>query len=233
MHPKLELMIDDAIYLSTNIQMPTLSSAFAVGGGVFFNGQLIIRRNGMDYNALGKSIKTERLETKEKSYMRKFLSVIVIVLLTETLYAQGQMAALIHLNANVFECGSLQYKDGRVEEYKFVSIPRANMASIAVSNESKTKGIKEVDVNELVSVTIWHEKFPEKKTTLYHVEADKVLLLPTNVWGFPIASSEWGTLYQCYLTYTMYVDCGNLEGDLYIVDGVPDPIYCYLQCRDF
>lgn len=165
--------------------------------------------------------------------MRKFLSVIVIVLLSETLYAQGQMAALIHLNANVFECGSLQYKDGRVEEYKFVSIPRANMASIAVSNESKTKGIKEVDVNELVSVTIWHEKFPEKKTTLYHVEADKVLLLPTNVWGFPIASSEWGTLYQCYLTYTMYVDCGDLEGDLYIVDGVPDPIYCYLQCRDF
>ena len=51
--------------------------------------------------------------------MRKFLSVIVIVLLSETLYAQGQMAALIHLNANVFECGSLQYKDGRVEEYKF------------------------------------------------------------------------------------------------------------------
>ena len=80
--------------------------------------------------------------------MRKFLSVIVIVLLSETLYAQGQMAALIHLNANVFECGSLRYKDGRVEEYKFVSIPRANMASIAVSNESKTKGIKEVDVNE-------------------------------------------------------------------------------------
>lgn len=51
MHPKLELMIDDAIYLSTNIQMPTLSSVFA--GGVFYNGQLIIRRNGMDYNALG------------------------------------------------------------------------------------------------------------------------------------------------------------------------------------
>lgn len=164
--------------------------------------------------------------------MKKILSTIVIVFLSVSLYAQGQMAALIHQNVNVFECGSLHYKDGRVEEYKYVSIPRANMTSIAVSNESKTKGIKEIDVDELVSVTIWHENFPENKTTLYHVVADKYALIPTNVWGIPIASSKWGTLYQCYVTYTMYVDCGDLEGDLYIVDGAPNPVHCYLQCRD-
>lgn len=165
--------------------------------------------------------------------MKKILPILAILLCMAATPVQAQLGALIHQTVNVFYCGSLLYKDGHTEEYRFVAVPKSNQASIDVSNEGKNKGIIHVDVNELIAVTIWHEDFPEKKTTLYHLDADSYAMLPGNVWGKPIASSAWGTLYKCHTTYTMDTKTGELEGDIYIVDNAPNPTYCYLQCKDF
>lgn len=142
--------------------------------------------------------------------------------------------------------GIVVFKDGHEQAYRWVQIPRQDMKGFKVAEDEKHK--KPIDLNpaDIAAVVIWSEALPEKKVTLIHIEAEKSDLpfyktYPTEAWGYPIASSAWGTVFKCNYGFYINKKTGELEaeyakrtssmGNTMYVEEVAAG--CYLWCADF
>lgn len=182
-------------------------------------------------------------------YMKKFFS-LLLLLTTLTVGANAQLVSLIagaiKKAVPIYTPGVITYKDGHKVEYMWVELPKSGDVSIKVSNDPKHKNADEVDASEIKYITYWSQQFPEKKLTLYKLHADKsnipfTATMQVEVWGYPIAASEWGIVYKCHPRYELNKKTGEIElcydvrsvqmGNTVHYETVAAS--CFLQCKDF
>lgn len=160
--------------------------------------------------------------------------------------AQAQIVNAIRKAIVHYTPGVVNFKDGHHEEYAFVEIPKQGLTKLKVTNDPKHKNPEELNAADIASVTLWTEDDPATTYTLYYVHADKSKLpflktYPVDAWGYPIASSPWGTVYKCNSFYEVDKKSGKLEaryntrttqmGYSYVVEEVAAG--CYMVCRDY
>lgn len=181
--------------------------------------------------------------------MKKLLSLYALLLIVcfgvKAQFISG-VAEMIKNSTPQYTPGIITFKDGREVEYNWVELPKSGCISLKVSNEEKHKNPEEIAASGILCVTYWTSEFPEKKLTLYKLHADKSSIpfagaLPQEVWGYPIASSEWGTVYKCNYRYELsrkkdeilfaYRVTTQRMGNTVTTREVAAS--CYLVCRDF
>lgn len=153
---------------------------------------------------------------------------------------------MIKKNVPHYTPGLVHYQDGREVEYMWVELPKSGDAYIRVTNDPKHKKAEKVAASEIKCITYWSQLLPEKKLTLYYLHADKSSIpltgtMPVDVWGYPIASSEWGTVYMCNPSYELNKKTGEIVRQFNVravqmgnvVHYETVPAACYLVCRDF
>lgn len=164
--------------------------------------------------------------------MKKKLLLLALIVLP--MLAEAQIAAMVHRYADVFYPGIVTMKSGRSTEYAQVELPKYDQAEITVSKDPKRKQTSVLKSEDIAYVTIWSKDFPEIKNTLYHISADRDCKGKKfqDYWGYPIAGSSWGMVFQCHLTYTMDKETGHLQGDYYGTynNGIyqENPVACVL-----
>lgn len=179
--------------------------------------------------------------------MKKVTFVLSLMVLM-ALPVQGQyLSNAIRNSVEKFTPGKVTFKDGHETAYMWIVIPGDGDSKVKVSNDPKHQKKEEIDADEVVSVTLWSENFPDKMSTLYYVHADKsphfamMFPAPTHAWGYPIASSSWGTIYRCCPIYSIDKKTGEMMeehyqssstmGNMRTVQNVP--AFCYLVCENF
>ena len=129
---------------------------------------------------------------------RLFTSMLCCSLLLLAVPAQAQFLGLIKKAVEKYTPGKITFKDGHEETYRWVQIPADGVKAIKVSNDAKKKEKTTIPAEEILSVTLWNEKTPDKQGVLFHVHTDKSQWgKPQDAWGYPIASSAWGPVYRC------------------------------------
>lgn len=171
---------------------------------------------------------------------RLFISMLCCSLLLLAVPAQAQFLGLIKKAVEKYTPGKITFKDGHEETYRWVQIPADGVKAIKVSNDAKKKEKTTIPAEEILSVTLWNEKTPDKQGVLFHVHTDKSQWgKPQDAWGSPIASSAWGTVYRCCPIYSIDKKTGelmeehlmrrtNMGNGAYMME--PIPANCYLVC---
>lgn len=180
--------------------------------------------------------------------MKKLSFTILLLALTVGVNAQvvSMIANAIKKAVPIYTPGVITYKDGHEVEYMWVELPNSGDVSIKVSNDAKHKKAEEIDATDIYYITYWTEQFPEQKLRLYRLHADKSKIpfagtLPQDVWGYPIAASEWGVVFKCNPRYEISKKLGEIMlcydvravqmGNTVTYEQVP--AHCYLLCKDF
>lgn len=160
---------------------------------------------------------------------------LLFVLMGLPMFVQAQfIATMVHRYADKFYPGEVKLTNGRTTKYALIELPKAEQDEITVATDKKREKTKDIKSEDIESVTIWSDEFPEVKTTLYRVTTDRDLKKKKyyTYWGYPIAHSAWGTVYKCHLTYTMDKQTGELWGDYYSssMQGMTseNPVACVL-----
>lgn len=181
--------------------------------------------------------------------MKKIFS-LLFLFMTLSVGVNAQIVSLIagaiKKAVPIYTPGTITYKDGHEVEYMWVELPKSGDVSIKVSNDPKHKKADEIDAAEIYSITYWTEQLPEKKLTLYKLHADKSKIpfastLPVDVWGYPIAASEWGVVFKCNPRYELDKKTGEIQlcydtravqmGNTIHYETVS--ACCFLLCKDF
>ena len=179
--------------------------------------------------------------------MKRFTLVLATMMMA-VFGANAQMISnAIRQAVENFTPGKITFKDGTETAYRWIVIPGDGDDKVKVSNDPKHQKKEEIDASDIVSVTLWSVDFPDTMSTLYYIHADKsphVSLMfpaPVHAWGYPSASSAWGTIYRCCPIYSIDKKTGELMeehyqhsvnmGNMRTVEDVP--AFCYLVCDNF
>lgn len=130
--------------------------------------------------------------------------------------------------------GTIHFLDGHDETYRYVQLPTRIGESLIVSN-TDVKQTQSIPAEDIVSLTVWHTDFPEKKATIYHV-AFKSIHEPkskvSHCWGIPIMGSEWGVIFRLSSRYEIDAKTGDFYTVTVKQNGFGDDAMV-IQCRDF
>lgn len=179
--------------------------------------------------------------------MKKVTFVLALMALMVLPVRAQYLSNAIRKGIDNYTPGKVTFKDGTETTYRWIAIPGDGDDKVKVSNDPKHQKTEKVDASEIVSVTLWSTNFPDSMSTLYYIHADKsphvslMFPVPTHAWGYPIASSSWGTVYRCCPIYSIDKKTGELMeehyqkssnmGGMRTVENVP--AWCYLVCDNF
>ena len=125
--------------------------------------------------------------------------------------------------------GEVYFKDGHVEEFAELELPRVGKHKLGVKKNSDDKGHTDIDAADIIGIKIWHKNFPDKQHVLYYIHARKSMLQSDHQWGNPIMGSAWGVVFQCEQNYQMNKKTGDLDFVKFVGGNAPDtPTLFYL-----
>ena len=158
---------------------------------------------------------------------KRFLLVLAAVFASVALHAQfiTQMSLL----TPHYYPGEVYFKDGHVEEFAELELPRVGKHKLGVKKNSDDKGHTDIDAADIIGIKIWHKNFPDKQHVLYYIHARKSYMQSDHQWGNPIMGSAWGVVFQCEQNYQMNKKTGDLDFVKFVGGNAPDtPTLFYL-----
>ena len=147
--------------------------------------------------------------------------------------ANAQFAAQVSLLTPHYYPGEVYFTDGHHEAFEEIELPRVGKHKLGVRKNIEDKERTQINASDIFCIKIWHWNFPDKVHTLYYVHAKKALMQHEHQWGYPIAGSDWGILFQCEQNYEIRGD-GDLNFVKFVGGSYPDtPTLFYLKRPDW
>lgn len=157
---------------------------------------------------------------------KRFLLVLAAFFASVALHAQFAQLSLLTPH---YYPGEVYFKDGHVEEFAELELPRVGKHKLGVKKNSDDKGHTDIDAADIIGIKIWHKNFPDKQHVLYYIHARKSYMQSDHQWGNPIMGSAWGVVFQCEQNYQMNKKTGDLDFVKFVGGNAPDtPTLFYL-----
>ena len=160
---------------------------------------------------------------------KRFLLVLAAFFASVALHAQ--FIAQMSLLTPHYYPGEVYFKDGHVEEFAELELPRVGKHKLGVKKNSDDKGHTDIDAADIIGIKIWHKNFPDKKHVLYYVHARKSYMQNDHQWGNPVMGSAWGVVFQCEQNYQMDKKTGDLNFVKFVGGNAPDTPTLYYLVR--
>ena len=172
----------------------------------------------------------QRIVNKTFKFMKKrFLLVLAAVFASVAL--QAQFITQMSLLTPHYYPGEVYFKDGHVEEYAELELPRVGKHKLGVKKNADDKGHTDINAADIIGIKIWHKNFPDKKHVLYYVHARKSYMQNDHQWGNPVMGSAWGVVFQCEQNYQMDKKTGDLNFVKFVGGNAPDTPTLYYLVR--
>lgn len=143
--------------------------------------------------------------------------------------ARAQFFTQMSLMTPHYYPGEVYFTDGHHEAYEELELPRVGKSRLGVKVHEDDKRTY-IDAIDIEAIKIWHKNFPDQQHTIYYVQAKKVMMQDDNMWGTPIAGSDWGVLFQCEMNYEIDKKTGELHVVKFVGGNGPDtPTLYYLK----
>ena len=160
--------------------------------------------------------------------MKKVLLAVLISAFCTSLHAQ-LFSTLNYLTPHYYP-GEVYFNDGHVESYEEIELPKAGEKYISVKKVKSEKNRTKINAEDINWVKVWSKDFPDKVYSLRYIHANKALTCSVHQWGYPIAGSKWGVVYQCEQVYAMDKKTGELHAVIFRSTTNPDtPTLFYLM----
>lgn len=161
---------------------------------------------------------------------KKSLFIALIAVFCLVLPAQAQLIQKVKLMTPHYYPGVVYFTDGHSEAFDEVELPQVTRRNLDVKKSLSDKKRTTIDAKKIAFIQFWHKDFPEKVHTLYYVYAKSEMMQSPDQWGFPIAESSWGVLYQCEANYEMNKKTGDLNIIKFVGGSSPDtPTLFYVK----
>ena len=160
---------------------------------------------------------------------KRFLLVLAAFFASVALHAQ--FIAQMNLLTPHYYPGEVYFKDGHVEEFAELELPRVGKSKLGVKKNAEDKGHVEINAADIIGIKIWHKDFPDKKHVLYYVHARKSYMQNDHQWGNPVMGSAWGVVFQCEQNYQMDKKTGDLNFVKFVGGNAPDTPTLYYLVR--
>ena len=162
--------------------------------------------------------------------MKKVCLLLMSIGMLFCMPAHAQFFAKMELMTPHYYPGEVYFVDGHHESYAEVELPRVGKDKLSVRKNADDEKRTSIEAIDIIGIKIWHKDFPDKTHVLHYVFAKKTMLQDDNQWGYPVAGSTWGVVYQCEQNYLMNKETGEIE----IVkfrggDGPDTPTLFYLK----
>lgn len=160
---------------------------------------------------------------------KRFLLVLTSLFVCVAIHAQffTQMSLL----TPHYYPGEVYFKDGHVEEFAELELPRVGKSKLGVKKNAADKGHVDVEAADIIGIKIWHKNFPDKVHVLYYVHARKSYMQNEHQWGNPVMGSAWGVVFQCEQNYQMDKKTGDLTFVKFVGGNAPDTPTLYYLVR--
>lgn len=161
--------------------------------------------------------------------MKKCFFLLLLAGLVMSVPANAQFFTQMSLMTPHYYPGEVYFTDGHHETFEEVELPRVSKSRLGVKVHADDKRTY-IDAIDIVAIKIWHKNFPDKVHTIYYVQAKKAMMQDDNMWGTPIAGSDWGVLYKCEMNYEIDKKTGELNIVKFVGGNGPDtPTLYYLK----
>ena len=161
--------------------------------------------------------------------MKKWFFLLLLAGLVMSVPANAQFFTQMSLMTPHYYPGEVYFTDGHHEAFEEVELPRVSKSRLGVKVHADDKRTY-IDAIDIVAIKIWHKNFPDKVHTIYYVQAKKAMMQDDNMWGTPIAGSDWGVLYKCEMNYEIDKKTGELNIVKFVGGNGPDtPTLYYLK----
>ena len=141
---------------------------------------------------------------------------LVLATLFACVALQAQFFTQMSLLTPHYYPGEVYFKDGHVEEFAELELPRVGT---------------DIDAADIIGIKIWHKNFPDKQHVLYYIHARKSMLQSDHQWGNPVMGSAWGVVFQCEMNYQMDKKTGDLNFIKFVGGNGPDTPTLYYLVR--
>ena len=159
---------------------------------------------------------------------KRFLLVLATLFASVVLHAQFAQMSLLTPH---YYPGEVYFKDGHVEEFAELELPRVGKNKLGVKKNAEDKGHVEINAADIIGIKIWHKNFPDKKHVLYYVRARKSYMQNDHQWGNLVMGSAWGVVFQCEQNYQMDKKTGDLNFVKFVGGNAPDTPTLYYLVR--
>ncbi len=149
---------------------------------------------------------------------KRFLLVLATLFASVVLHAQFAQMSLLTPH---YYPGEVYFKDGHVEEFAELELPRVGKNKLGVKKNAEDKGHVEINAADIIGIKIWHKDFPDKKHVLYYIHARKSFMM----------GSAWGVVFQCEMNYQMDKKTGDLNFIKFVGGNGPDTPTLYYLVR--
>ena len=160
---------------------------------------------------------------------KRFLLVLAAVFASVAL--QAQFITQMSLLTPHYYPGEVYFKDGHVEEFAELELPRVGKSKLGVKKDAGEKGHTYIQAEDIIGIKIWHKDFPDKKHVLYYIHARKSFMQSEHQWGNPVMGSAWGVVFECEQNYQMDKKTGDLNFIKFVGGNGPDTPTLYYLVR--
>ena len=105
---------------------------------------------------------------------KRFLLVLTTLFACATIHAQFAQMSLLTPH---YYPGEVYFKDGHVEEFAELELPRVGKSKLGAKKNAEDKGHIDIEAADIIGIKIWHKNFPDKKHVLYYVHINGAIPL--------------------------------------------------------